>query len=53
MQRISRGKKLRKKLGRIPLPKKPSGPQTTKKGKKGYFRKREKERILSEKRHLF
>jgi hypothetical protein len=46
MRQMSRGKKIRKKLGRIPLPRKRSGPQTTKKGKKGYDRKREKERIF-------
>ncbi|NIO08869.1 MAG: hypothetical protein GTO40_12985 [Deltaproteobacteria bacterium] len=37
-----------KKLGRIPLPRQTSGPQTTKKGKKGYDRKREKKDILKE-----
>ena len=37
-----------KKLGRIPLPRKTGGPQTTKKGKKGYNRKREKGRLRKE-----
>jgi len=31
-----------KKLGRIPLPPRTGGPQTTKKGKKGYNRKLER-----------
>lgn len=31
-----------KNLGRIPLPRKTSGPQTSKKGKKGYDRKVER-----------
>jgi len=39
-------RKGRKKLGRIPLPRKTSRPQTTKKGKRGYDRKREKKDIL-------
>jgi hypothetical protein len=47
MGRIKRGMKVRKKLGRIPLPRKPGGPQTTKKGKRGYNRKREKERSFA------
>ncbi|OGP26624.1 MAG: hypothetical protein A2038_05665 [Deltaproteobacteria bacterium GWA2_57_13] len=37
-------KGIRKKLGRIPLPRKRSGPQSTKKGKKGYNRKLQKKR---------
>ena len=41
-------RKGRKKLGRIPLPPKTSRPQTTKKGKWGYDRKREKTDILKE-----
>jgi hypothetical protein len=32
-------------LGRIPLPRKAGGPQTTRKGKKGYTRMREKQRL--------
>lgn len=34
--------KKKKILGRIPLPKQKGGPQTTKKGKRGYNRKRDK-----------
>jgi len=41
-------RKGRKKLGRIPLPPKTSRPQTTKKGERGYDRKREKRDILKE-----
>jgi len=41
-------RKGRKKLGRIPLPLKTSRPQTTKKGKRGYDRKRENKDILKE-----
>jgi hypothetical protein len=37
-----------KRLGRIPLPRKRSGPQTTKKGKKGYDRKQQKKRLRDE-----
>jgi len=41
-------RKGRKELGRIPLPPKTSRPQTTKKGERGYDRKREKRDILKE-----
>jgi len=34
-----------KKLGRIPLPRKRGGPHTSKKGKKGYDRKRDKKEV--------
>lgn len=37
-----------KKLGRIPLPRQKGGAQGTKKGKRGYDRKREKERARKE-----
>jgi len=37
-----------KKLGKIPLPRETGGPQTTKKGIKGFNRKREKERLRKE-----
>lgn len=41
-------KGIRKKLGRIPLPRKRGGPQTTKKGKKGYNRRRQKTPLARE-----
>lgn len=37
-----------KKLGRIPLPRQKGGAQTTKKGKRGYDRKREKQKFRKE-----
>ena len=41
--RKNRKRRSSKLLGRIPLPRKRGGPQTTKKGKRGYSRKRGKE----------
>lgn len=47
---MARKKKIpvRKRLGRIPLPQQRGGPQSTKKGKKGYNRKRQKKRLAGE-----
>jgi hypothetical protein len=42
--KISKGKKRIDKKIRIPIPIKPGKPHTTKKGKKGYNRKKEKEK---------
>lgn len=51
--KMDRGKKgASKSLGRIPLPRKAGHPQTTKKGKHGYNRKREKKRTDKEEGEL-
>ncbi|MDP2669137.1 MAG: hypothetical protein Q8P07_04865 [bacterium] len=39
---------MKKILGRIPLPRQTGGAHTTKKGKRGYDRKREKQKIRKE-----
>ncbi len=48
MKKESKKKRVKRRLGRIPLPRQKGKPHSTKKGKRGYNRKRTKEEFQSE-----